>query len=204
MAGRNWLLLTYLHHSVIHNIKIERFVIPVIRNAVPEEARAIAEMHVRAWRAAYKNIIDDKMLAELDPVEQAGDLTDPGSGYLVTPDKRVAVFVAEDGGTITGWVSVGPARDKNFSEDAELYAIYVDPDHLNKGIGTQLFNAAARHVTDQGFNSIYVDVLAANQQGCCFYERMGAQNLPEATYKVTLSDKRYKVARYYWPFICPS
>ncbi|WP_374759956.1 GNAT family N-acetyltransferase [Acidithiobacillus thiooxidans] len=50
--------------------------------------------------------------------------------------RQTELFVAKDGGTILGWVSIGACREKDApSSQAELWATYVAPDNWFKGVG---------------------------------------------------------------------
>lgn len=43
-----------------------------VRPAVPGDARAVADVHVRAWRAAYRGLLTDASLDELSVDEKQG------------------------------------------------------------------------------------------------------------------------------------
>jgi L-amino acid N-acyltransferase YncA len=107
----------------------------------------------------YKNIIDDEYINSLRPEDQANRMTHPKKGYLVSKKPQIAVFVAEENNQIIGWSSVGPSREKAYQGYAELYAIYLDPDFIGRGIGKALFNKAIDHLKEYEFRKMFVDVL---------------------------------------------
>lgn len=174
-----------------------------IRRAIPDDARAIAKMHARSWRAAYTGLIDDAFLNKLDPEEQARRMLTPETGYLVATDPRIAAFVATQGRHIIGWAATGPAREADFDAYGELYAVYVDPEHFGKGAGKGLFGACARHLSGHGYDRMYVRALRDNQMGCAFYARMGGRALHGQIRDLTIGGKSYPEMMYVWDRIGP-
>src|SRR3954471_13815465 len=91
-----------------------------VRPATGEDAEGIARVQERGWQRAYRHVFP---VDELDRggVIQAARRRD----RLNRPPAGWSTFVAESGGTIVGFASVGPSRDERGT--GELYAIYVDP-----------------------------------------------------------------------------
>ena len=90
------------------------------------------------------------------------------------PDNLVS-FVAETGGQVVGWTVGGPNRGPEPDYAAELYAIYLLPEHQRGGIGLKLTVAAARWLMEAGMGSMIVWVLGENHQARRFYEALGAR-----------------------------
>ncbi|WP_226829095.1 GNAT family N-acetyltransferase [Acidithiobacillus ferridurans] len=102
-------------------------------HAVPEDARAVAEIHVDAWRSAYSRILPADYLASLSVEKREAMWKN------IVESGQTELLVAKDGGAILGWVSFGACRDKDApSSQAELWAIYVAPNSWFKGVGRQL------------------------------------------------------------------
>jgi hypothetical protein len=76
-----------------------------VRSAMPEEAEAIARMHVRSWQAAYRGLFPDAYLDGLDWREWA----ERRRADIADGDKQVRVAV--DGTVVLGFASFGPTRD---------------------------------------------------------------------------------------------
>jgi ribosomal protein S18 acetylase RimI-like enzyme len=57
--------------------------------------------------------------------------------------------------------------------DAELYAIYVDPDRFGAGAGRALIGESIRRCTAAGHPRMYLWVLEENMRARRFYERSG-------------------------------
>lgn len=169
-----------------------------IRRAVPADARSIAELHIRSWRAAYADIVDTAYLQTLDAAAQEQRMLAPGSGTLTSDDARLAVFVAEAGGKICGWASAGPVREHSGAKaGAELYSIYLDPAFFGTGAGEKLLDACFAHVRAHGYDDMEVRALRGNARACRFYRRHGAR-LVRTGGTVEIGGKSYALARFRW------
>ena len=150
-----------------------------IRRASAADADEIARIHVAATRSAYRGIYSDAYLTALSVDERLRAWTTECEGHLVTEDPDVAVFVAvaREGGHILGFADVGPAAAPCSPRHAELHAIYLDPAHVGKGVGRELWQACARHTKARGMSTMVATVLSRNQRARDFYARMGGQPL---------------------------
>lgn len=139
-----------------------------IRWATVEDAGAIAQVHVSAWRAAYRGIVPAARLAALD-VERIRlrTLGRLGSG------ERILVAVA--GGEVIGFASLGAGRDEDSvpGRTGEVYALYLAPEHWHRGIGARLLQRALEELAALGYGEAVLWVLAANAPARRFYEAMG-------------------------------
>ncbi len=84
-------------------------------------------------------------------------------------------LVAEDtGGELVGWGCHGPYRDGEVrTEDAELYAIYVHPEHMGRGVGQALLTESVERCSTAGHDRLLLWVLKENGRARRFYERAG-------------------------------
>ncbi len=140
-----------------------------IREAVPSDCSGIADVQVRGWQAAYRGMLPDEYLDGLDPAARLKiweRFVNDGTGRL---------FVAETNGRIAGFCHVIPSRDPDADCDAEIAAIYVDPDQWRMGYGGRLCTAARGFAIEQGFRHMTLWVLRENSMGRRFYETMGFQ-----------------------------
>jgi GNAT superfamily N-acetyltransferase len=142
--------------------------VPRIREATPEDALAVASVHVRSWQVAYRGLIDDEFLDALRPEDRAARYQfggeDPAGSRTV---------VAEDGGEIWGFAAIGPCRDEDARGAAELYALYVDPDRWRGGTGRLLLDEATARMRDDGFEEAVLWVLRGNESAERFYATAG-------------------------------
>jgi GNAT superfamily N-acetyltransferase len=139
-----------------------------IRDAGPEDARAIAEVHVASWRDAYRGLLPDAFLDRLS-------VDDRERSWLATfAEPAFGVLVAEDAERVVGFASFGPSRDEGATAGTgEIPAIYVDPEVLGTGVGRQLFEAAVGKLREGGFARATLWVLEANGRARRFYEKAG-------------------------------
>jgi GNAT superfamily N-acetyltransferase len=138
-----------------------------VRRARPEDAAAIAAIHVRTWQAAYEHVFGAERLAGLDPERRR-------LGWERALSERVDeedVFVAEEDGDVVAFASSGPARDE--PEEGELYAIYALPQAWGGGAGAELMRATLGALRGRGFPGALLWVLEDNPRARRFYEREG-------------------------------
>ena len=146
------------------------------RHATTDDASAIAAYHVRCWETAYRGLIDDKIIDSMDVDTIAGRwadvLPDDGVDDLDVgyhPDRTMTV-VACDGDVPIGHTVIGPERD---GERGELYALYVDPDHQGRGIGTMLLAVATRLLRRNGHEEAVLWTIPGNDPAIALYEAHG-------------------------------
>ncbi len=137
-----------------------------IRPITEDDFDAVAEVHVRTWRAAYAGIIPDDYLAGLDVAalaerrRQQVATAPPGAQIVVAVDSRVIGFAA-----------FGPNRDE--PGHGELYAIYVEPGHWGSGAGRLLIEAAKAGLAAFGFPDMRLWVFEENHRARRFYALAG-------------------------------
>jgi GNAT superfamily N-acetyltransferase len=136
----------------------------LLRPAQPDDALAVAQVHVRSWQAAYRGLLPDDYLSQLRPEDRAAKYD-----FTHTDPKKPHTIVAEDNGVIAGFTTTMPSRDPAFSGYGELAALYVDPDSWNRGIGAALIVAARTRLIGQGFRSAHLWLLDGNTRAQRFY-----------------------------------
>jgi ribosomal protein S18 acetylase RimI-like enzyme len=143
-----------------------------VRDAVPDDAAAIARVHVRGWQAAYRGQMPDAYLDGLDVAQRERAWAERlGAAERDRPGRTL---VAEDGGRVVGFAGVGPAEDDDAGPTTgEVYAIYVSPERLRQGIGATLLARAEDALREAGYDEATLWVLAANAGAIAFYERAG-------------------------------
>ena len=151
----------------------------VLRQARPEDAAAIARVHVATWRAAYAGVVPDAYLVAMTEKGQArqwGGLLGQGLGQgRNRTQAREGVLVAESpGGVLVGFGSCGRARAGTLSYRGEVFTLYVDVDWQNRGIGRALLVELFRTLLDHGLPDALIWVLSANPSRY-FYEALGGR-----------------------------
>lgn len=140
-----------------------------IREATPDDARAIAEVHVASWRWAYRDDLPAEFLDGLT-------VDDRERGWVewFASSERDGTFVAVRDGGVVGFCSFGPSRGDDASEGiAEILTIYLLEDAVGRGIGRALFAAANDRLRKHGYDRAMLWVMASNDRSRRFYERAG-------------------------------
>jgi ribosomal protein S18 acetylase RimI-like enzyme len=162
-----------------------------IRQATAADAPGIARVHVDTWRSTYQGIVPQAFLDSLDLDARAKQWEE----WLGR--EGVHVFVAEDAGTICGFISGGILRDgvdvaaQNY--DSEIYALYVLAASQGRGAGRELMRALGHRLVQEGFVRPVVWALEENPW-CGFYERLGGRRVAQKTIEIggaELSDIAY-------------
>lgn len=113
-----------------------------VRVAWTDDAGAIADLQVRAWRQAYDGLLPSDVLEALDP----GQFAAAWQESLTKPkDARNRVLVALERNTVRGFAITSPSDDPDADPiaDGELSELTVDPDHVRLGHGSRLLQACA-------------------------------------------------------------
>lgn len=146
-----------------------------LRRAREQDARALAQVHVETWRAAYRGQLPADYLAALrvdDREERWRDRL-----RVIAPDRRPWVATdTTDGDSIVGFVAAGPERlDDDTVNPAvgEVYAINVSPRCWLHGVGRNLLARAERDLREHGYHEAILWCLTANARARAFYERHG-------------------------------
>jgi GNAT superfamily N-acetyltransferase len=142
-----------------------------IRDALPGDAQRIAEINAAGWRTAYVGMIEDERLASIDVEEWAETIR----GNLERLSEGSFSMVGLTGDEIVGsCFVVSPPRDEDVGpEFSELVAIYVDPEHWRRGVGSVLLEAAQSRAASSGATEMSLWTLTENAPAQAFYERHG-------------------------------
>lgn len=139
-----------------------------VRLARPEDALAVAQVHVRAWQAAYRNLLPDEHLDGLRAEDRAARY-DFANRDPTLPSTLVAV----DGDSICGFATVARAPQRDTPECGELCALYVSPQRWGNGIGVALVKAARSRLLLLGHRRAVLWILLGNARADRFYRRDG-------------------------------
>jgi RimJ/RimL family protein N-acetyltransferase len=137
-----------------------------VRRARPDDAAAIAEVHVRAWQDAYGHIFGAERLAGVTVARRL-----PMWRQILQDPAQTALVAENDAGSVVGWCTVAPSRDRD--ADGEIWGIYVLPEAWGSGAGTALLAAGVDALSESGYRKIILWVLEDNPRARRFYEREG-------------------------------
>lgn len=141
-----------------------------IRTAVPDDADAICDAHVAAWRAGYAHVFPASILEapEFDAERRA-------TWRSWRPIAGVHTIVPEVDGVVVGFATCGPERPRPTVNEirGEVWALYLHPAHWGTGLADALLEAAEDRLRRDGFPIATLWVLDDNPRARRFYERAG-------------------------------
>lgn len=133
----------------------------MVRAAVPDDAPALAKVHVATWQKAYEGIFPPEFLAGLDRQTRV-------EFWHRQLERGVKVNVV--GEPVVGFCFAGDSDDPGWGE---VFAIYVHPDRWGDGLGHDLLMAGMDQLRGMGHDKALLWVLRDNQRARRFYERQG-------------------------------
>lgn len=139
-----------------------------IRKASIDDAEKIAYVRSASWRAAYAGIVPDEYLKNISLDTRADKFRADIAG---NPDMNF--FVAELDRNVIGILILSKCRDKDVSNAGEIDGIYLLPEYIGKGYGTDMIRFSVSFLANAGFDSIYLWVLEENNQARKFYQKCG-------------------------------
>jgi GNAT superfamily N-acetyltransferase len=144
----------------------------VVRPAQPDEAVAIARVHVASWQTTYRGLLPDSYIAE-HTLERRARFWHK----LLRREDRVSL-VAEVQGKVVGLAVTGPTATPSLGCPGELYALYLLKAQQGRGLGRALFEASLAGLEAHGFSPMMLWVLADNPARR-FYEHIGGTQIAE-------------------------
>ena len=136
---------------------------------MPDDAPAIARVHIDSWRAAYKDILLEDGVNRLDHVR-------------VTESFRKSIsfgaediYIVENSGHVAGFIALIGHHHEHADEETVtgLCTIYLAPEYWRKGIGRLLYQEGENILKSRGCTEIAFWVFAGNVRARRFYEAMG-------------------------------
>ena len=100
----------------------------LLRPAEPEDATAVARVHVRSWQAAYRSLLPADYLDNLRPEDRAQTYD-----FTSRDPLKPQTIVASKEGLILGFATTMHSREPDLKNYGELCALYVHPDHWAGG-----------------------------------------------------------------------
>jgi GNAT superfamily N-acetyltransferase len=148
-----------------------------VRDATSADAPGIGQVQAEAWQSAYAGLLPPETLAALEPDALAEVWRD---AIVRPPTGAHRVLVALAGGTIVGFVAIGPTEPEA-ANVGEVLALVVAPDAQGAGHGSRLINAAADRLRQVGMDQVVVWVLGDDDVRRSFLA--GAGLAPDGTHR---------------------
>jgi ribosomal protein S18 acetylase RimI-like enzyme len=138
-----------------------------IRTATPEDLKDIQELNKKVMVNNPK--FDDDLIP---------DYFDTPKGEEYVRDALIAkdscFYIAEEGDQMIGYVN-GRAIDVPYrkSKYFEMENLGVIPEYKGKGIGRQLMEKLFEYAKEHGYDRMYLNCYARNEEAIAFYKRNG-------------------------------
>jgi ribosomal protein S18 acetylase RimI-like enzyme len=147
----------------------------LVREAVPDDWRAIADLHLQSWRSAYREILTDEYLDDEAPDERARTWRERiGSGV---PPFR-GTFVAERESQLVGFINVELQAEYAEKWGPRVENLHSHPECKGQGIGRRLLMRGAQWVEEKlPGSAVHLYVYEKNAAARAFYRHMGAREV---------------------------
>ncbi len=143
----------------------------LVRPMTADDCEHVSDIRVRGWRTAYRGLMPQPYLDGLDVAEDAERRR---ALFARTPAGMVNLVAEDEDGRVVGWACHGPYRDGELrTDDAELYALYVDIARFGTGVGRALLQESMRRCAEAGQGRMLLWVVEGNARARRFYERAG-------------------------------
>ncbi len=160
-----------------------------IREAAAEDAALISRIIAASWRGAYQDLIDPVYLTRLPEEYWLPSMR----SWLASG--RMYGYIAEEDGQAVGCVVFGRGRDETHADWGEIVSLYVLPDNMRRGVGSQLLTAAVDALHEDGYKQVYLWAIDGNTHADTFYRQRGFVRTDEQeSYKIgqkQMTDIRY-------------
>lgn len=147
-----------------------------VRDAAVEDAAAIARIYVTTWRDTYADILPASFLAKLS----VDKLTQRWRQLLRRRQEVVLVAVLDD--EVVAFCSGGVESTGDPFFRAEVFTLYVAPEHQRRGIGEHLLGEVLARLWHLA--PVIVQVLAGNEGAQRFYLELGGVPVRQGTQDV--------------------
>lgn len=141
----------------------------MLRPARPDDAQAMEELRVAAWRAAYTSFMPSEFLSGLNPADRVAGLAE----RLSNQSREYWATVAEIRDEVVGFTVLGQPRYEADAKTAELWALYVNPLQWRKGIGGRLLAYALNAAYLNSYRQVELWCLKGNEAAQKAYEKAG-------------------------------
>jgi ribosomal protein S18 acetylase RimI-like enzyme len=162
-----------------------------VRIARPSDAPAVGLVQAAVWRHAYGSVLPQEVVDHFDASNFARVWRD---SLKNPPGPRHLLLVACAGEQVVGFAAVGPSVDPDANEKSgEVLSLGVHPDARRNGHGSRLLNAAVDTLRGKGFDSLWVWLLAGDEDTRAFLTTAGLS--PDGAYRDRVIDADRALAR---------
>lgn len=143
-----------------------------IEPASPDDADAIAGLHVAEWRRVYRDLAPADAYAALDEPLRRRQWRAAFAG----PEGAAGVFIARDAADrLAGFGKAHLDPGGPMGARGEIKHLYIAEHAQRQGVGRALFRAMAAHLAALGAGGLALGVVDGNLNAIRFYERLGGR-----------------------------
>ena len=131
-----------------------------IRTARLTDAEAIRGIYNRAILTVATFDLEERSLEEQQQ-------------WLALRSGAHLVLVADNGGTLAGFASLSPYRDRPAYRTTVENSVYVDESFQGKGVGKQLMSELVDSAREHGFHSVIARIVSSNAASIALHRGVG-------------------------------
>ena len=143
-----------------------------VRQASARDARFISGLIVSSWRDAYGSFLSQSLLASLHQNAHHDYLS---WERRIREQNAMTWILADDASNNVGVLGITAGVSSIPDTDGELTTLYVALPARSRGLGTEAAALARAEAQRRGARAIGLCLLAGNERGQQFYERLGAR-----------------------------
>lgn len=163
------------------------------REATSADAGLISHIYATSWRKTYRSIVDEDYLNRLPD-----DSWVPSIRSWLLSGQMYGLLVYDDGQRPVGCAIYGRGRDEHYADWGEIVSIYLLPDSMRQGLGSQLLQEVMRLMREDGYERFYLWAIEGNRMAEEFYYKNGFQRTNDRfDYKIGGQD--VSDIRFVWP-----
>ncbi len=139
-----------------------------IRKVLHGDENTLAYIQTESWKAAFAGILDEETLVKYTNIDKAIEMykrlltENKGNGYILSVNGKPHCIAYWD-----------KARDKEFTDKAELICIHSLPENWHKGYGSMMIDHVLKDIKAAGYSEVVLWVLKDNVRARAFYEAKG-------------------------------
>ena len=134
---------------------------PLIRDAQPEDAAAIA--------AIYAPYVSGTPISFEREVPTAAEM----ARRMMATQEAYPYLVAEAEGKIVAYAYAGPYRPRHAYRHSVEVTAYASPDGQGRGLGAALYTPLLERLTTSGYHTAIAIITLPNDKSVSFHERFG-------------------------------
>lgn len=166
-----------------------------VRTARLGDLLALAAVRRASWWAAYRGLVPDAELAQMDDRRTAWRMA-----RGIANQWHVVLLVEDEHARPLGYAWFGPHLERRGGHLGEIFELYLHPSAQGRGLGRQLLVAAIWSLVERSLHPVLVWVLAANPARH-FYEACGGVRVGQSP--VTVGGRTLTRLAYSWSEALP-